>query len=156
MTGNWAIIEASAPDFEALSVIHGQCFVRRWSAAELRSLTTDGVAMPLMAMKDNTIAGFVLPRVVAGEAEILTIAVAPAHQRTGAGAALLNEAIAWAATMGAETVFLEVDEENAAALTLYRCSGFKPAGRRPGYFEASASGSSPAKSALVMRLEIGK
>ncbi len=156
MTKSWTLLEASSPDFETLSIIHGECFARRWSASELMSLTNDGAAAALAAMDGESVAGFVLPRVAAGEAEILTIAVAPVYQRMGAGAFLLNEAIAWAARMGAVEMFLEVGEDNAAALTLYGRSGFIPAGRRPGYFEASSGGESSAKSALVMRLEIGK
>ena len=97
-----------------------------------------------------------MPRVVASEAEILTIAVAPDCQRKGVGAFLLHEAIAWVAEKGADEVFLEVAEDNTAALALYALSGFKPAGCRPGYFGAVDGEHGPAKTALVMRLEIGK
>lgn len=151
----WTLQHAGSANYETLSIIHGACFARRWSVAELRSLTSDGSALALMAMMEDNIAGFVLPRVAANEAEILTIAVAPHHHRKRAGTFLLNQAIAWAARKGADEVFLEVAEDNIAALRLYELSGFKPAGRRPGYFE-DMDGGYPAKTALVMRVEIGK
>lgn len=156
MTVNWTLKEADAADYYTLSVIHGACFARRWSAGELRALTLDASASALVAMMGEEIAGFVLPRVAANEAEILTIAVAPPHQRKGAGAFLLNEAITWAARKGAEEVFLEVAEDNVSAKALYVRSGFRPAGRRPGYFEGVEGGHGSAKTALVMRLEMGK
>lgn len=36
--------------------------------------------------------------------------------------------------MGAKRIFLEVRETNLPALRLYERLGFKPAGRRPGYY----------------------
>ncbi|MDP3371055.1 MAG: ribosomal-protein-alanine acetyltransferase, partial [Brevundimonas sp.] len=39
-----------------------------------------------------------------------------------------------AATRGATRLFLEVAEDNMAALALYAGAGFVEAGRRPGYY----------------------
>ena len=49
------------------------------------------------------------------------------------------EAAALAArNLGAEQMFLEVAEDNAAALALYRRAGFEAAGRRRGYYPREA------------------
>lgn len=93
-------------------------------------------------------AGLILMRAIAGEAEVLTLAVAPAHRRRGVGRALLEAGLAQAALLGAEAAFLEVAADNPAALNLYRRSGFQEVGRRLGYY---ARPSGPAADALVLR-----
>ncbi|WP_048858098.1 GNAT family N-acetyltransferase, partial [Acidiphilium multivorum] len=69
-------------------------------------------------------------------AEILTIGVAPPARRCGLARALLTVALAAARARGAETVFLEVEADNAAAIALYRAAGFIAAGRRRDYYGA--------------------
>jgi ribosomal-protein-alanine N-acetyltransferase len=88
--------------------------------------------------------GLVLARAVAGEAEILTLAVAPAARRQGLGAMLLAGAMQGAVLREAGEMFLEVAAGNAAALALYRSAGFAEVGRRRRYY---ADGSD----ALVLR-----
>ncbi len=80
--------------------------------------------------------GFVLARVAADEAEILTLAVAPAMRRHGLGRELMQAAMAAAAGRGAASVALEVAERNAAARSLYAGLGFAGVGRRRGYYGA--------------------
>jgi ribosomal-protein-alanine N-acetyltransferase len=88
--------------------------------------------------------GFVLARVAADEAEILTLAVVPEARRTGLGGALLAEAMAASVLRGARAMFLEVSEANQAARALYGAAGFAEVGRRRRYY---ADGSD----ALVLR-----
>ncbi len=92
-------------------------------------------------------AGFVLARVAAEEAEILTFAVLPECRRRGIGATLLRGAAAEAAARGARTLFLEVSETNIAARALYAAVGFAGCGRRRHYY---ADGSD----ALVLALTL--
>jgi ribosomal-protein-alanine N-acetyltransferase len=110
---------------EALARLHAEAFDRPWSAAELADLMAGG------AVALRTDDGFILLRSVAGEAEILTLAVAPAGRRQGQGRALVAAAIAWA---GPVELFLEAAADNAAALALYGQSGFQIVGRRRGYY----------------------
>ncbi|MBL6456055.1 GNAT family N-acetyltransferase [Belnapia sp. T6] len=92
-------------------------------------------------------AGLVLARAVADEAEILTLAVAPARRRQGSGAELLAGAMQGAILRGAAAMFLEVAEGNAAALALYRAAGFAEVGRRRRYYADGAD-------ALVLRRDL--
>ena len=78
--------------------------------------------------------GFVLSRLAADEAEILTIAVEAAHQRRGVGRALLSENLRQVANSGAKAMFLEVAANNAPALSLYERFGFVKVGERAGYY----------------------
>ncbi len=102
---------------------------RPWSAAEIAALT----APPGFATCAET--GFALGRSVAGEAELITIAVDPAARRKGTGRALLDAFHALARARGAATAFLEVAEDNAPARALYRAAGWRETGRRRGYYQ---------------------
>ena len=78
--------------------------------------------------------GMILARAVAGEAEVLTLAVDPASRRQGIGRALLQQTAATAQGRGAQAIFLEVAADNAPAQALYAASGFAEVGRRRGYY----------------------
>lgn len=80
-------------------------------------------------------AGFLAARAVAGEAEILNIAVEPAMRRRGAGRALLEAAVAEARERGARRLYLEVRATNEPARSFYFACGFAEVGRRPNYYQ---------------------
>ena len=128
----------------AMAALHARCFTtpRPWTAAEFADLLAEP---PVFATLAET--GFALGRVVADEAELLTIAVAPEARRQGEGRALLDGFLRTARARGAETAFLEAAADNAAALALYRWSGFAEAGRRRGYYHSPGN---PPVDALVM------
>ena len=94
--------------------------------------------------REQEAGGFVLARVVADEAEILTLAVDPHRQGQGAGHLLLQAAMGEAQRRGAVAIFLEVAPSNAAALALYGSAGFVQVGRRPRYYPGGGD-------ALVLR-----
>lgn len=132
--------EASAPaaasrvwTARAMGDLHARCFVRPrpWTAAGFAA----ALATPQTFLCGDP-AGFALGRVMAGEAELLTLAVAPEARRQGAGARLLAAFEAGAAAQGAQRAYLEVAADNAAALALYTRAGWRTAGRRRGYYGA--------------------
>jgi ribosomal-protein-alanine N-acetyltransferase len=94
--------------------------------------------------------GFILVRIVADEAEVLTFCVAEGVRRGGLGSALLEEACNIVQRRGGVQIFLEVSQDNLAALTLYRKCGFAEVGRRAAYYRQG----SLAADALVMRKPI--
>ena len=59
-----------------------------------------------------------------GFAGLSNVVVAPAFRRQGAAAQLLRALAAWAVREGAQTLWLQVLEDNAPALALYRKAGF--------------------------------
>ena len=95
-------------------------------------------------------AGVSLIRTVQDETELLTLAVKPDFRRRGIARALLKAAMedAWAA--GGASMYLEVSDENTAALDLYRTTGFVPVGRRTRYYR-SVSGDGSLVDAIVMQ-----
>lgn len=131
-------------DAAALAEIHAEAFGAPWDAAAFADLLGQSGVIAV-AEAD----GFILIRVVADEAEILTLAVRPAARRRGIAARLTAQAAAAAQARGATRLFLEVAEDNAAARALYASLGFEPAGRRRGYYTRKDG---PAVDALILSL----
>ena len=75
-------------------------------------------------------AGFVLIRSVAGEAEILSIAVDPDHQKTGIASSLLYQISELLHNERVKKIFLEVGQQNKIALALYKKNRFYPCWRQ--------------------------
>jgi len=74
-------------------------------------------------------------RVVADEAEILTIGVVPEARRRGIARRLLAALLDAARDRGATDAYLEVRVDNEPAHTLYRTEGFADVGVRRGYYD---------------------
>ncbi len=70
----------------------------------------------------------------AGEAELLRIAVDPAHRGEGLGRGLLEACQQALASQGVLHLFLEVRVSNQGAIQLYRACGWRPCGLRPSYY----------------------
>ena len=78
--------------------------------------------------------GFLIGRAVAGEAEILTLAVAAEVQRLGIGNRLVQGFLTEARIRGASSAFLEVSAQNQPAISLYLQAGFTEVGCRKRYY----------------------
>ncbi len=119
---------------EALAALHARAFPgppRPWTAAEFVALLADPNVHLFAAPAGDA---FLLARRAGPEAEVLTLCTDPAARRQGRARALLAAFEGWAAAAGAESLFLEVAEGNAAALGLYRAAGWRPCGMRRDYY----------------------
>jgi len=127
-----------------MAALHAACFTvpRPWSAAEFADL----LASPLVFVSSES-GGFAMGRAVAGEMELLTLAVDPAQRRRGVGRLLVTAILAEAKDRGAGRAFLEVLPDNAAAISLYLQAGFTICGRRKGYYHPPGG---PACDALIL------
>ena len=105
---------------------------RGWSAAEIDSLASGPGGFLVTDPQ-----GFALGRTIAGEAELITIAVEPSAQGQGIGRRLLAGFETTAAGASAEVAFLEVAQDNAPARALYAAAGWVESGRRRGYYARS-------------------
>ena len=70
----------------------------------------------------------------AGEAELLRIAVDPAHRGQNFGRLLLEACQRALEAQGLTQLFLEVRVSNVAAIRLYGACGWRRCGLRPGYY----------------------
>ena len=96
----------------------------------------------------RAVAGYVIARVVAGEADVLNLAVSPNERGRGLGGELLDAGLAAVMKREVREVFLEVRESNVAALALYASRGFTTVSRRSRYYR------NPVEDALLLRRAI--
>jgi len=129
-----------------LADLHALAFSAPWDVAAFETLLGQAGVFAIEALE-----GFILIRSVADEAEILTLAVDPAARRRGVGARLVREGAAETAARGATRLFLEVADDNPAALALYARAGFTEAGRRRGYYARPEGGR---QDALILALNL--
>ena len=133
-----------------LAAIHWGAYEAPWSEADIGRLLASPGVFALMAENDGAPVAFVLARVVADEAEVLTLATLPHSRRRGFGLALMEGAAEMAKAHGARRLLLEVAEDNFAALALYERLGFQTVGKRHAYY-ARADG---ARDARVLSLDL--
>ena len=151
--GGLHIEPAETRDAKDLARIHGQSFYRGWPTADFQSFLEDRNTPAYIACDSKRrIAGFALIRTVADEAELLTIAVEPRWRGKGVGRALMDAVFADLMMSPARRMFLEVDEQNHAAIRLYQKLGFATISSRKGYYPRP-DGS--AATALVMARDLG-
>ena len=145
----WRLRPAVPADEDALCTLEREAFgARSWGADSVRgSLEVDRVAVVVGEAPGGGPMGFAMWRDLGGEAEILTIGVAPEARRAGLGALLLDAAATAARAAGAQRMFLEVDAGNEPAIRLYRNGGFVDAGLRKGYYRDGAD-------AVIMALDL--
>ncbi len=118
---------------EVAGIMRG-CVVPAWTDEQVRaafaSENTD-----VFVFDDGKIEGYLIAENVLGERCIASVAVREDMRKMGIGKALMNAALSG----DAESVYLEVNEHNAPAISLYASCGFEPAGLRKGYYgDASA------------------
>jgi ribosomal-protein-alanine N-acetyltransferase len=77
---------------------------------------------------------FLAARRCSNEAEILRVVVDPSHRGRGIASRLLSAALEQLAHEGIQDFYLEVREDNAAALSLYEKFSFRVLARRSRYY----------------------
>ncbi len=144
---------ATGPDAAvAFAAVHRLCFADEpWDADVFACLLSLPSSLALVEHRQGALAGFVLCRLAADEAEVLTCAVDPAWRRRGIGSRLLARVMAANRQRGIRHVFLEVAVDTPAAQALYLQCGFRPVGRRRQYYQrADGTG----VDAIVMRMDL--
>ena len=140
--------EARAHDAAAIAAVHAASFLRGWGEDEFHRLLLDRSVVTHRAAMSRTLIGFILSRLTAAEAEILSVAIAPAWRGRGLARPLLSLHLRRLAGLGTRALFLEVDEHNTPARRLYDRAGFFEVGRRAGYYGSGAT-------ALALRRDLG-
>ncbi len=120
-------------DSAVLARLHALAHEAPWGVEAFDSLLSQPGYFAIMALAPDA-AGFILVRVVADEAEILTLAVAPERQRLGIGRRLIDASLEEVQSRGASRYFLEVAADNAPAIALYQSTSFRRHGQRTGYY----------------------
>lgn len=131
-------------DLNQAAEIEAACFRQNWSKKMLEEGFLDAWNMFLAAEESGQLIGYGTGSVIAGEGEILRIAVLEGFRHKGIGRKLLEELVRTARERGAKEIALEVRESNLAARRLYRSSGFHEEARRKNYYRE------PREDAIIM------
>lgn len=139
-----ALEAATLEDLGALVALESRCHTHPWSERGLRDaivpVAGEGTILVLRVPwrpgeEARGIRAYCAFQVVAGEAHIHNLAVAPDARRQGLARRLLALTLEFVAGK-ARVVHLEVRAGNAPARALYRAMGFREVGERPGYYSA--------------------
>ena len=116
---------------QGLASTHAAAFTqsRPWTEDEFSDLLTNRFTHVI-----GNEQSFALFQVIAGEAELLTIATHPAYQRQGLGRRCMENWHNKAIELGATRAFLDVAEDKHPAFELYQSCNYRPCGRRKGYY----------------------
>lgn len=133
--------------------LHTKLFHRGWGEQECASLIGQDNVFGFVArpIDQPEPLGFVLTRVAADEAEILSIGTDQRAQNQGLGWRMMQAAIGEAIKRGAKKLILEVDENNDPAVTLYKKIGFETVGKRQAYYN---NGENVKSNALVLEFKL--
>jgi ribosomal-protein-alanine N-acetyltransferase len=134
---------------EAAAALHARCFPDSWPSHAFTALLQTG-AEGFACLDSDRMLGLILSRAAGDEAEILTFAVDPDSRNQGLGKMLLVSLLARLETGAITRLFLEVAEDNEAALAVYGQTGFIRVGERSGYYIDGGA----AKTALIMARDI--
>lgn len=130
------IVAAGPESAGLLAALHAKAFDggEIWDADAFETLLAGPGVDAIIAVRGEAPLGFILMRTIAGEAEMLTLAVLPSARRSGIGRALVEAGLQASQERGAARAFLEVAVNNQAAIALYRASGWGEAGHRARYY----------------------
>ena len=142
---------ATMRDAARLSQLHRASFHRGWGEGEFESLMAERNTLTQRLMLGRTQIGFIISRLAADEAEILSVAIASAQRGRGYSRDLLANHLGHLAGRGIRRVFLEVEENNQPAVRLYQRAGFATVGRREQYYR-DANGAK--LNALIMQRDL--
>lgn len=124
-------------DEESIAILEGIAFaIDPWSAAAVaEEIRRPGACGLGLQDGQGGWMGYALGWSIAGEAELLRIAIHPDHRGHGLGGLLLRAFVERASGQGAEAIHLEVREDNAPAIALYEREGFVLGHRRRDYYQ---------------------
>jgi len=143
------IVEMTEDHLDQVLKIENRSFAAPWTPKLFRETLAFPLSLSLVVRKkvDKKVIGYANFYVIAGEVQILNVAVAPEERGQGYGGLLLGRSIGILRSRGAGIFFLEVRESNAQAIKLYHKLGFRKVGRRRNYYTETN------EDALVMRLK---
>jgi ribosomal-protein-alanine N-acetyltransferase len=105
-----------------------------WSADDMATLLCGPHVLAMTISQAGQVAGYILWRYAADEAEILSIGILPDYRGRGLASLLMSAVLAQAAGDDIREFFLEVRADNRAAIGLYLKCGFAQVGRRKDYY----------------------
>lgn len=130
------IIQALEPQFvDGAYEVERHCLAESWSREAIADFVKKKDAVYFVSTYDNFVFGIAGMYIVAGEGQIINVAVKAEYRRNGIGRMLFGKLIKEGQKQGAEFFSLEVNCFNDAAIKLYENFGFVKTGMRKGFLE---------------------
>lgn len=137
-------------DLDAVMAIEVRAYPHHWTRGIFRDCLHVGYSCWVFE-RDDSIIGYTVMSMGAGEAHILNLCVDPDYQRQGIGQQILLHMMELARAHRAEMLLLEVRPSNKGAIDLYRKQGFNEVGARRAYYP---SDDGTREDALVMAISL--
>ncbi len=134
-------------DVATVAALEKVCFSDAWTEEMVRASFESPYFRGVLFEEEGEVVAYACASVLFEEAEIGTVAVAPAFRGKGLGKRLMSELEERCKEVGAEAIFLEVRRSNAPAIGLYSGRGFEKLGVRKRYYEDG-------EDAFVMKKEL--
>ena len=141
------LIQMNETHVSQVAQLERLCFSMPWSENSIRYELTNPLALWLVAVDGDVVAGYVGSQSVMGEADMMNLAVFPDYRRQGIGEMLVKRLVEELTANAVSSLTLEVRASNTGAIELYNKLGFAQVGRRPNYYK------NPKEDALILRKE---
>ena len=141
------LIQMNETHVSQVAQLEKLCFSMPWSENSIRYELTNPLALWLVAVDGDVVAGYVGSQSVMGEADMMNLAVSPDYRRQGIGGMLVKQLVEELTANAVSSLTLEVRASNTGAIELYNKLGFAQVGRRPNYYK------NPKEDALILRKE---
>ncbi len=145
----WEIRDLEPSLCKDASLLEKRCLSTAWSEEQLAEIINDEKYIYVTVLEGGRLLG------VGGaicssvdSAEIFTVAVSPEMRGNGIGNIIVSKLVDFCKDKNAESVFLEVEEGNDPAISLYSKNGFVNVGVRKGFYHG--------KNAIIMCLSLGE
>ena len=142
------IIRMNESHVASVAAIEKECFGRdAWSEKSVAGELTNALALWLVAVEGEIVAGYVGSQTVCNETDMMNVAVTADFRRRGIGEQLVTALVEELKTIDSHCLTLEVRASNTSAQAMYEKLGFVEIGRRPRYYQ------NPKEDALILRKE---
>ena len=142
------IIRMNESHVASVAAIEKECFGRdAWSEKSVAGELTNALALWLVAVEGEIVAGYVGSQTVCNETDMMNVAVTADFRRRGIGEQLVTALVEELKAIDSHCLTLEVRASNTSAQAMYEKLGFAEIGRRPRYYQ------NPKEDALILRKE---
>ena len=142
------IIRMNESHVPSVAAIEKECFGRdAWSERSVAGELTNALALWLVAVEGECVAGYVGSQTVCNETDMMNVAVTADYRRQGLGEKLVLDLVEELMAIGSKCLTLEVRDSNTPARTLYEKLGFQQIGLRKNYYR------NPKEDAYILRKE---
>lgn len=129
----------SEADIPLIAEIEKRCIKKPWTEKMLWEEYNNPFFECITCRVDGDFAGYVNYHKITDEYHIANIAVSENFRRKGIACALIEEVVCTAKNNNINGITLEVGENNAAAVNLYKKLGFISEGKRKNYYGKEAA-----------------